>query len=95
MCEWCGDEHPVTALCTKRPKWGRRGFLALFGAGVAGLLVAPAVPVTEPEWISVRFVGDPVNVETQIWLAADTVWRIAPSVVVSTRPPFSRTKNRR
>ena len=37
MCEWCGHDHDEAALCTERPTWGRRGFLALFGAGIAGL----------------------------------------------------------
>jgi hypothetical protein len=41
LCEWCGHEHARDALCTSRPKWSRRGFLALFGAGVAGLAAAP------------------------------------------------------
>lgn len=36
-CEWCGHEHSRDALCTKRPKWSRRGFIAMFGMGVAGL----------------------------------------------------------
>lgn len=39
MCEWCGHDHDQAALCTQRPTWGRRGFLALFGAGIAGLAV--------------------------------------------------------
>ena len=39
MCEWCGYAHAQTALCTKRPTCGRRGFLAMFGAGVIGLAV--------------------------------------------------------
>lgn len=40
MCEWCGHEHDQAALCTQRPTWGRRGFLILFGAGIAGLAIA-------------------------------------------------------
>ena len=36
MCDWCGHTHPVTTLCSKRPTWGRRGFLALLGAGLVG-----------------------------------------------------------
>jgi hypothetical protein len=42
-CEWCGHEHARDALCTSRPKWSRRGFLSLFGAGIAGLAVAPSL----------------------------------------------------
>jgi hypothetical protein len=44
-CEWCGHEHAREALCTSRPKWSRRGFLSLFGAGIAGLAVAPSLGV--------------------------------------------------
>jgi hypothetical protein len=36
-CEWCGHAHDRTALCTKRPTFGRRGFLALLGAGLTGM----------------------------------------------------------
>lgn len=36
QCEWCGHDHPVTALCTKRPTWSRRGFLQLAGAAIVG-----------------------------------------------------------
>lgn len=43
MCEWCGHDHPVTALCGKRPRWSRRGFLAMLGVGVAGLALAPSL----------------------------------------------------
>lgn len=39
ICEWCGHEHDVTALCTKRPRWSRRGFLSLVGLGAVGLAV--------------------------------------------------------
>lgn len=42
-CEWCGHDHEIKDLCTKRPTWGRRGFLALMGAGVVGLAL-PAFP---------------------------------------------------
>lgn len=45
MCNWCGHEHDVTALCTKRPTWGRRGFLMLAGAALVGRLL-PDVPLT-------------------------------------------------
>ena len=43
-CEWCGHEHSQVAICSSRPKWSRRGFLALLGAGLAGLAV-PTMPV--------------------------------------------------
>lgn len=46
-CEWCGHEHARDALCTSRPKWSRRGFLSLFGAGIAGLAVAPALATSD------------------------------------------------
>lgn len=36
-CDWCGHDHSRAALCAKRPTWGRRGFLALMGAGLAGM----------------------------------------------------------
>lgn len=49
-CEWCGHDHQVTSLCTKRPTWGRRGFLALCGAAVVGAAVDPAALVTPDEW---------------------------------------------
>lgn len=51
-CEWCGHEHARDALCRSRPKWSRRGFLSLFGAGIAGLVVAPSLPVSD-EYIGV------------------------------------------
>jgi hypothetical protein len=35
-CEWCGHPHQVIELCTKRPRWSRRGFLALAGAALVG-----------------------------------------------------------
>ena len=41
LCEWCGHPHEREALCASRPTWGRRGFLALFGAGLAGLAMRP------------------------------------------------------
>lgn len=49
-CEWCGHEHARDALCSGRPRWSRRGFLAMFGAGVAGLALAPSLPLgPQPE----------------------------------------------
>lgn len=55
-CEWCEHEHARDALCTSRPKWSRRGFLALFGAGVAGLAVAPSLPQSDTfeAWYAIR-----------------------------------------
>lgn len=44
MCEWCGQTHAKDQLCASRPKWSRRGFLALFGAGIAGAVVAAKIP---------------------------------------------------
>jgi len=46
-CEWCGHQHEASALCQQRPKWGRRGFLALFGAGLAGSVLSTALPDVE------------------------------------------------
>lgn len=43
MCEYCGHDHPRDALCTQRPKWGRRGFLALLGAAAVGATVPDAL----------------------------------------------------
>jgi hypothetical protein len=37
-CDWCGHVHDRTALCAKRPTWGRRGFLALMGTGLAPMI---------------------------------------------------------
>jgi hypothetical protein len=60
-CEWCGHEHARDALCTSRPTWSRRGFLALFGAGIAGLAVAPqlaAQPVVDVDvWVTAGIRG--------------------------------------
>lgn len=47
ICEWCGHDHAKDALCASRPKWSRRGFLALFGAGIAGAVVAAKIPFAE------------------------------------------------
>lgn len=55
-CEWCGEEHEQTALCAGRPKWSRRGFLALFGAGIAGAALAHVLPALPAPPI---FVGEP------------------------------------
>lgn len=55
ICEWCGHEHAREALCSARPKWSRRGFLAMFGAGVAGLAFGVPAPPSLGERIR-RFV---------------------------------------
>lgn len=70
-CEWCGHEHPVTALCLARPKWSRRGFLGLVSAAIIGaVLPTPDFwhsrqqlnPLVTPEWftreIARQFVND-------------------------------------
>lgn len=44
MCEWCGETHDVKSLCSAKPRWSRRGFLAMVGLGVAGLAIAPSLP---------------------------------------------------
>ena len=35
-CKWCKEEHSIESLCQVRPRWGRRGFLSLFGMGLIG-----------------------------------------------------------
>lgn len=45
MCEWCGHQHDVRALCGKRPTWGRRGFIAMLGAAAVGAIVPRAIPI--------------------------------------------------
>lgn len=40
-CEWCGHDHLQSALCSKRPTWSRRGFLALLGAAAVGIAADP------------------------------------------------------
>lgn len=41
ICEWCGHAHDVRSLCTKRPTWGRRGFLSMVGATLVGTALDP------------------------------------------------------
>jgi hypothetical protein len=36
-------------LCQARPKWSRRGFLTLLGAGAAGLVLADTLPLLSGE----------------------------------------------
>jgi len=44
-CQWCGDRHGVDQLCQRAQRGlTRRSFCFLFGAGVAGALVAGAAP---------------------------------------------------
>lgn len=56
-CEWCGHVHDVRELCTRRPRWSRRGFLQLAGAAALGLAAAPAAALAQPvtrtrtEWL--------------------------------------------
>jgi hypothetical protein len=50
ICEWCGHEHERAALCASRPKWSRRGFLALFGAGIAGAALGGATGWKDTLW---------------------------------------------
>ena len=43
-CEWCGDTHRSDQLCQRAQRgMTRRSFCFLFGAGVAGLALAPQV----------------------------------------------------
>ena len=47
-CDWCGHDHDVRAICSQRPASrgvSRRSFIALIGAGVAGLALSPSMPV--------------------------------------------------
>ena len=46
LCEWCGHGHAITDLCTQRPTWGRRGFLALLGMGLAGIALPAMSPLS-------------------------------------------------
>lgn len=72
-CDWCGHQHPVTALCSQRPTWGRRGFLALVGAALVGAAL-PALPVVN-EWESIavsmdwRIASSILIGPSQVWLA--------------------------
>lgn len=46
QCEYCGNAHPVTALCrANRGQMTRRRFLFLFGAGVAATVTAAALGI--------------------------------------------------
>lgn len=58
LCEWCGHTHPREALCERRPKWSRRGFLALFGAGIAGIAAGGLGNITLPVGLCGR---DPIR----------------------------------
>jgi metallophosphoesterase superfamily enzyme len=60
MCDWCGHDHPAAALCAARPKWGRRGFLALAGAALVGS-VLPAAPVYyHVRWVESEYTFSPI-----------------------------------
>lgn len=72
MCEWCGECHAVTALCVKRPRWSRRGFLTLLGLGAVGLAL-PALPVPEWEAFPMEFTAS-FDAGTKLWLAATEVF---------------------
>jgi hypothetical protein len=44
-CHWCGDDHRSDQLCQRAQRGlTRRSFFGLFGAGVAGVVVASALP---------------------------------------------------
>lgn len=46
-CHWCGDQHGLTALCQRAQRGlTRRSFCFLFGAGVAGAMLAPELAQT-------------------------------------------------
>lgn len=47
-CEWCGHEHDVRALCTKRKRGlSRRSFLILGATAAVGAML-PAIPLPKP-----------------------------------------------
>ena len=51
ICDWCGHSHDVRAICSQRPASrgvSRRSFIALIGAGVAGVVLAPSSPEAFP-----------------------------------------------
>jgi hypothetical protein len=72
MCDWCGHAHPRTALCTKRPTWGRRGFLALMGAALVGAVVPPPVwDTADLPWANITFLAQAERVSTDAFHEAN------------------------
>ena len=57
MCEWCGQEHPISAICQVRT-WTRRSFLSMFGVGVAGLVLGPMAMATPAGQISLNEINE-------------------------------------
>jgi len=81
-CEWCGHDHAREALCTKRPTWGRRGFLALFGAGIVGAML-PELPRGVPNLPPMPHWSDTLNISG--WITDARPYRVAwsgPSTVL-------------
>lgn len=49
-CRWCGDQHPVEALCTRaRRGLSRRSFLFLGGAAAVGFVLQPEIVIAQPQ----------------------------------------------
>ncbi len=67
LCDWCGAAHSRDALCTSRPKWSRRGFLALFGAGMAGLAIPPGDVAGKTLTVPTMFLYGPPNDAAYYW----------------------------
>lgn len=60
-CHWCGDHHGADQLCQRAQRgMTRRSFFHLFGAGVAGAMIAAKLPMPSPALMEVP-VYAPVN----------------------------------
>lgn len=72
VCGWCGHRHDARALCARRPRWSRRGFLAFVGAAAIGVAVDPvrmiAPAIVENPWLV-------ANREYQLVLATESLLR--------------------